>query len=210
MNRKIICLAVAILLICACAITPDQPTQEPVQQPIEVTTQAPEVQPTVSCPAAPTCPSLPTVEPTAIPPTPVPTNTPVLVNTPTVTPKLYQVQPNTPTYLQNFAHPDKACNWMGVAGQVFDKSGKPVQNLVITVNGVVSGKPIDLVGMTGTAQAYGSGGYELVVGDKAVVSTGPLTTQLFDLAGNPLTDPFPFNTIADCKKNLILINFVAQ
>ena len=206
MMRRIIWLTIAMLLICACAVTPDQMTQ----QPVDVSTQAPLVQPTGICPAAPTCPPPATVEPTAIPPTPVPTNTPVLVNTPTVTPKPYQVQPNTPSYLQNFAHPDKACNWMGVAGQAFDKSGKPVLNLVVAVDGVVSGKAIDLLGMTGTAKAYGPGGYELVIGDKAVVSTGPMKIQLFDLAGNPLTDPFPFNTVADCKKNLILINFVAQ
>jgi hypothetical protein len=120
------------------------------------------------------------------------------------------VQPDTPSYLQNFAHPDKACNWMGVAGQAFDKTGNPVLNLVVVVDGVVSGKALDLLGMTGTARAYGPGGYELVVGNKAVVSSGPLTIQLFDLAGKMLTDAFPFNTVADCKKNLILINFVAR
>ncbi len=201
----------AMLFISACALVPEQTAQQPTQRPVEVSSQPLQVQPAASCPAAPTCPPPATVAPTATAsPTPVPTNTPVLVNTPTVTPKPNQVQPNTPSNLQNFAHLDKACNWMGVAGQAFDKTGSPVLNLVVVVDGMVSGKALDLLGMTGTAHAYGSGGYELVVGDKAVVSTGPLTIQLFDLAGKPLTDPFPFNTVADCKKNLILINFVAR
>ena len=209
MIRKILWLAIAMLFICACALIPEQTAQQPVQQPAEVSSQPLQAQPAASCPVAPTCSPPATVAPTASP-TPAPTKTPVLINTPTVTPKPYQVQPNTPSYLQNFAHLDKACNWMGVAGQAFGKTGSPVLNLVVVVDGVVSGKALDLLGMTGTAHAYGSGGYELVVGDKAVVSTGPMTIQLFDLAGNTLTDPFPFNTVADCKKNLILINFVAR
>ncbi len=209
MIRKILWLAIATLVICACAVIPWQTAQQPAQPPVDVSSQPLPVQPAASCPVAPTCPPPATVAPTASP-TPVPTKTPILVNTPTVSPKPYQVQPNTPSYLQNFAHLDKACNWMGVAGQAFGKTGNPVLNLVVVVDGVVSGKALDLLGLTGTARAYGPGGYELVVGDKAVVSTGPMTIQLFDLAGKPVTDAFPFNTVADCKKNLILINFVAR
>jgi hypothetical protein len=209
MRQKIFWLAIVMVLICACAISPGQVDQQPTQPPVIIPTQLEREQPTESCPASPTCPSPATEVPTTIP-TPIPTNTPVLVNSPTPVPRAYKVQPNTPTYLQNFAHPDKACNWLGVAGQVFDKSGNPVQNLVVGVVGELSGNHVDQLGMTGAARAYGPGGYELVIADKAVDSTGSLNAQLFDLDGTPLSDPFSFNTAADCKKNLILINFIAQ
>jgi hypothetical protein len=123
---------------------------------------------------------------------------------------LYIVQPNTPLYLQNFAHPDKACNWLGVAGQVFDKKSSPVNNVVVVVDGILSGKVIDQMSLTGLDTAYGSGGFEIVIANQALMSTSPLTVTLFDLAGKALTLPVPFNTLADCKKNLVLVNFIAK
>jgi hypothetical protein len=120
------------------------------------------------------------------------------------------VQANTPLYLQNFAHPNLACNWLGVAGQVFDKSGKPLSGLVLVVDGSLSGKSFEQIGLTGKATAYGDGGYEVVLSNQAVASTSPLTISLYDVAGNALSDPIPFNSLADCTKNLILINFVSR
>jgi hypothetical protein len=157
----------------------------------------------------------PTAEPTnTSSPTPLPTNTSVPTVTPvpseTPIPKPYQVQPNNPLYLQNFTHPNLACDWLGVAGQVFDKSGKPLSDVVVVVDGSLSGQTLEQIGLTGKAVAYGAGGYELVLGNQAVASTSPLTIALYDLQGKALSDPFPFNSVADCKKNLILINFVAR
>jgi len=122
----------------------------------------------------------------------------------------YQIHPNTPLYLQSFAHANLGCNWLGVAGQVFDQSGKPLSDLVVVVDGTLSGKAFEQIGLTGRAAAYGDGGYEVVIGNQAVASTSPLVISLYDLAGQALSDPFPFNSVSDCKKNLILINFVAR
>jgi hypothetical protein len=147
-------------------------------------------------------------------PTPLPTNTSAPTNTPipsaTAVPKPYQVQPDTPYYLQNYAHPDLACNWLGVAGQVFGKSGKPLSDVVVVVDGSLSGKALEQIGLTGKAVAYGDAGYELELSNQALASTDPWTIALYDLEGNALSDPLPFNSIADCKKNLILINFIAR
>jgi hypothetical protein len=216
MARKLLFLALVLVFISACSFSSlqqTQPTQVIEPNPIQPTS-------TAACPGAATCPMLPTplpptVEPTnTSSPTQLPTNTSIPTVTPvpseTPIPKPYQVQPNNPIYLQNFAHSNLACAWLGVAGQVFTKSGKPLSGVVVVVDGSVSGQTLEQIGLTGKAPVYGDGGYELVLGNQAVASTSPLTISLYDLNGKALSDPFPFNSIADCKKNLILINFVAR
>jgi hypothetical protein len=133
---------------------------------------------------------------------------PISTSTPTAIPMPYQVQANTPIYLTNFAHQDKACNWSGVAGQVFDLSGNPVDNIVVIVGGKYNGTTINAIGMTGMTHLYGPGGYEIVLGDKPAASTAELTLTIFGLNGTALSDPILINTIGDCQKNLTLINFL--
>ncbi len=71
--------------------------------------------------------------PTTVPPTktatPVITATATKTPTPAVsqTPVPYQIQ-NSVVHTTNFAYPDLGCKWMGIAGQVFDKSGNPIPN----------------------------------------------------------------------------------
>ena len=210
MVRKIFFLALVVIIISACSLT-EQPTQTPPPAP---PTATPPCQTVADCPGLPTpLPPLPTLTAT-ITRTPTPTNTATPTNTPvpsaTPIPMPYGVQPNTPLYLQNFAHPNLACNWLGVAGQVFDKSGKPVPGIVVVVDGALSDKAFEQIGLTGKAPAYGDGGYELVLGNQAVASASPFTITLFDVGGTALSDPFSFNSFTDCKKNLVLINFVVR
>jgi hypothetical protein len=146
----------------------------------------------------------PTLKPTLIP-TSSPTK-PQKVETPPARP--YSVQSNNPIYTQNFNHPDKGCNWMGVAGQVFPAKGMPVVNLVVVITGKLGDKTLDLIQLTGLANAYGPGGFEVELSATPVASTKTLSIQLYDLTGKTISDPLTFNTMADCKKNLILINFV--
>lgn len=120
---------------------------------------------------------------------------------------LYQVQAGTPVYIGNFAHAAQACQWLSVAGQVFDASGNPVINLVVQVSGTLSGQPLDFTSLTGVALDYGPGGYEVTLADHSVTSTGTLFIQLFDLQAHPLSNLIPFNTSADCTKNVTIINF---
>ena len=216
MVRKLLLLALAVVFISACSFLSLQPTQPPpvIDQSPDQPTLTPDCQALQTCPGSPT-PLPPTAEPSATSsPIPAPTNTSVPTITPvpsaTSIPKPYQVQPNAPLYLQNFAHPILACNWLGVAGQVFNKSGKPLSNMVVVVDGLLLGNSQEQIGLTGKAVAYGKGGYELVLSNQAQASTSPLTITLFDLAGKALSDPFPFSSLADCNKNLILINFVAR
>lgn len=160
---------------------------------------------------------VPTIEPTlAVSPTQEPTPAAEASAEPEATPipfdAEYVVQPGSPVYLDNFAHPSEGCDWQGVAGQVFGANGEPVNNLIVKVSGEWDDKEVAIIGVTGMVAGlpYGPGSFEIVLGNKAVKSSAPLLLQIYDQAQKPLTEPFPISTKADCKKNLLIINFVAN
>jgi hypothetical protein len=119
----------------------------------------------------------------------------------------YRIQNGTPILIQNFAHAYAGCSWMSVAGQVLDANGEALTNLVVSVKGTLNGSPVEWLGLTGLAQEYGPGGYEIQLSSSPTASTGKLTIQVFDLNGNALTEPVHFDTSAGCSENVILINF---
>jgi hypothetical protein len=147
-------------------------------------------------------------------PTPFPSKTRLVSITPSLTPTatpatwIYVPQTGSPKYTKNFAHPESACKWAGIAGQVFGPGGAPQTDVVAVVTGDSNGTPIDLLGLTGASVAYGTGAFE------AEFPVGPVRTyetikiQLFDIEGNELSAPFPFDTYSDCTKNLVVFNFV--
>jgi hypothetical protein len=135
------------------------------------------------------------------------TETPTALLTATRLP--YQLQISSPVYIKNFNHPDSGCNWLGVAGQVFNADGKPLDNLVVVIKGKLGEKVINSVMLTGLeeAKAYGPGGYEIFLYDKVIGSTKSLVIYINDLKGNLVTPVTEFDSVADCNKNLIIINF---
>jgi hypothetical protein len=145
--------------------------------------------------------------------TDTPSQTPTLTPTgPTPTPTwtrsafAFTIQNGNPTYLPNFAN-TAGCNWMGIAGQVFDLKGNPMQNLIVHLEG--SGVVID--GFTADPRfttAYGPGAYELAFATQVKDTTDVYRLQLRTSTGQPLSDVYVIRTFADCKKNLILVNFV--
>jgi len=110
-------------------------------------------------------------------------------------------------YKKNFAHPDKGCNWMGVAGQVLDSSGNPIKNLVVIAEGVLQGQDLLQVDITGLHDAYGPGGYEIELGSSAVATTNMIYITIYDLDGNVLSSPVSIATRADCNQNVLILNF---
>lgn len=122
----------------------------------------------------------------------------------------YRLQSGNPARISNFTHSDAGCAWLGIAGQAFDTQGNPVTGLAVQVKGKLGSSQIDAVTITGSATAYGPGGYEIVLASQPVVSSGTLTIQLLDPAAKPLSDKISFNTTADCAENLILMNFVPK
>jgi hypothetical protein len=157
-----------------------------------------QVQPTVI---------LPTNTPTRVGPTPTSTLVPPTAIPPTQF--SYGVQPGSPAFVPNFTNATAGCAWQGIAGQVFNASGLPVINVVVKAGGTWNGTTSTLLGMgmTGASTLYGEGGYEVVLGTKAVNSTNTVWIQTYDLAGKALSDKVYISTYSDCSKNLTLVNF---
>jgi len=141
--------------------------------------------------------------------TPTITDTPQATDTPmaSATPALASV---SITYKASTdVHPSSACKWLGVGGQVLDKNNKALPYQTIQMGGTLNGANVQHLTLSGTTPAseYGDGGFEIVISNQAVDSTGTLWVQLFDSSSKPLTDKVYFNTYSDCSKNLVLIIF---
>lgn len=162
-------------------------------------------------PESSTTPVTVEIETQAASPSPVLTSIPSPLPLPTVTPTMLPIvlQTGSPVFIQNFAHSDAGCAWLGVAGQIFDADNKPVTNLVVIVKGLLGQVKIDKIALTGIPEAdiYGPGGYEIILADKPQESNDTLSIQIFDIHGNNLSELITFNTFPDCDKNLAIINF---
>jgi len=183
----------------------------------------------------PTWTASPTVEPT-VTFTPVPSFTPLPSETPfslfTASPTIagptvgvspgvptatgspaegmpFVVGPGTPVGTSSLTfHPEAGCNWLGVAGQVFDLSGAPVSGQQVRIGGVLAGAVVDGLTLTGLTTAYGTVGfYEFPMGDEPVASQQSVWVQLIDQGGLPMSDKIYFDTFDNCDKNLIFVNF---
>jgi hypothetical protein len=195
------------------------PTQPPPPSPTE-TSLAPVFPPTWT-PVSP-----PTLTPTRLPnntvtstPTPQLTATPTITLTPAKTftrtpvgpsptptwtwaPFNYLMQSGNPTYKANTN--TAGCGWLGIAGQVFDLKGTPVQDLYVHLEG----NGLDVDAPTGSKPAYGPGGYELHLANAVSNTTDTYRVQVRDATGKALSDWYTIPTFQDCGKNLILVNFV--
>ena len=166
-------------------------------------------------------PSTPVPPPTATLVSPEPSATPVgeeTEKTPTPTqensvpPQVptnpYVFQDGSPATLPNFAHPEAACDWMGVAGQVFDGEGNVITGLSVQIGSSEENEFVQSSAVTGQATAYGAGGYEVQISSKPQSTQNIYWIQVLDPDGSTFSDRLFFNTDDDCEQNLILINFV--
>jgi len=104
-------------------------------------------------------------------------------------------------------HPELGCSWWGVGGAAADLSGKQMFGLQVILKGVLNSQIISLFTVTGTAPAYGQGGFEFKLGDVPQNTNDQLYVQLLDQAGLPLSEQVYFDTFSECSKNLTLIRF---
>ncbi len=192
---------------------------KPQPLPPPVTFPTPTVTPRQILP--PTWTPSPTLKPTDTPTpeptdTPIPTETPFSLFTPTTTATIsgvrgapFEVSPGMPLSTSSLAfHPEARCEWMGVAGQVFDLTGAPISGQQVRIGGFLGGKPVDMLTLTGLTSAYGTAGfYEFQLGEAPVASNGSLWVQLLDQAGLAMSEKTFFDTFESCDKNLVLINF---
>ncbi len=211
MIPKKIWLAVYTLLLVSCSLLPVLPMAEqndPTATPPAVaTTVIPLPSETALPTQASTQTSLP--QPTATF-TPEPTET--LVPSPTATEFVakYALQTGAPAYQRGWAHDSLGCNWMGVAGQIFDSGGQPETDVVVVITGELAGQTLDLLGVAGAEAAYGPGGYEIKLAGQPLASRGTLAIRLYGLDGSPQSEPVLFDTYADCNQNLTVINWVMR
>lgn len=99
------------------------------------------------------------------------------------------------------------CGWFGVGGTVDDVNNEPITGVVVRLNGVLNGKPIELTTLSGISPGYGKAGYEFYLGNVPLSSSEELYVQLLDEAGMPLSEKVFLSTSADCERNLILVRF---
>jgi hypothetical protein len=183
----------------------------PTTMPALFLTWTPSPTPVISLPETWT----PTVSPTVVPTdTPIPSNTPepTQEETPVPTANLesgtsFSIQEGSPSYVENSFHLDAGCNWLGIAGQVFDKEGTPVSGILVEAGGFLGGIEISGLTLTGMAPDYGEGGYEITLSDSPISSDGDIWIQLLDQANLPLSEKIYFKTFDSCDSNLVKINF---
>jgi hypothetical protein len=101
----------------------------------------------------------------------------------------------------------RGCNWMGIAGQVFDLKGIPIPGITVQVSGPIYDNNIKLLSMTGAAPWYGIGGFEVFLGEKPTDTSDQFQVRLVDKNGNGLSPLIKFDTRSDCEHNLVVINF---
>ncbi len=178
----------------------DTPTITPLQPP-PTWTASPTIKPTSTRTRAPSW----TPRPDQITATRTPTITETL--TPTVTPTPMPASAEITYEASTTVHPDLACNWMGVGGNVLGTDGQPLKFQTIQLGGMLGETPVNQLKLSGSAPAYGESGFEFVLGNTPIASTQTLWIQLFDNAGQALTEKIYFDTFNDCGQNLVRINF---
>jgi hypothetical protein len=167
-------------------------------------TPTPTKQPSPSRTKAPTWTPLPERITSTI--TEAPTTT-LTEGTLTITPTPMPVMAEFTYQASTTMHADSACNWMGVGGKVLDTDGKPLQFQTVQLGGSLNDKLVNRMMLSGNVPAYGTSGFEFILGNHPVASTQELWIQLFDNTGKPLTEKISFDTYDDCNKNLVIIVF---
>ena len=108
----------------------------------------------------------------------------------------------SPVYLQNYAN-NAGCNWLGIAGLVFDVQGQPIGFGEYQVHTWGSG--IDVRVPVGGAPAYGPSGYEVFLFDSPVVNNYNLQLETAD--GSTISPIYAVQTHASCSENLLFFSF---
>jgi len=175
-------------------------------------TLPPPLPPTNTLQPGPTATVTPLPPPTqtAIAATPVEPGKPTATATPRASTGLFSfaVQGEPRAIESSLFNPGRNCQWMGVAGQVFDLKNSPVPlGIIVQLAGVVDGKVLNITSLTGTATQYGPSGYEITLAERTSASSGQVWIRLLNQEGIPLSDRMVFDTYSDCNKNLIIINF---
>ena len=217
--RKFAPLLLLVTFAMACILTfqPKPISPEQTTIPNEATSSATPLQPVITASLTPQDTPQPTKIVTPVRPlvtvtqeaAPQATASATPTATATAAPK-YSLQPGSPTYSPNFLETEAACNWSGIGGQVFSPNASPVKGLVVEVGGTVDGSPFLALTLTGNSPKLGPGGYEVKLADHLLDSSGNIYIQVFDTNGVAQTEKVFITTIANCDKNLVIMNFTGK
>ncbi|QRN83176.1 hypothetical protein JR338_12365 [Chloroflexota bacterium] len=190
-------LLILTILLAGCQVFPYvvPPTAEPLT----------EAQPTYTPTTLPATEVLAATEPD---PTATSDFTPTPEPTATSDPIIYILQEGSPLYLTNFVHASAGCDWLGVAGQVFDANGEPIPDLIVIAGQYSISESNQWAARTGLSTNYGPGGYEIQLSNHVTATTQDFWVQLVSESGTVLSDRIYFDTHEDCDRNLVLVNFV--
>lgn len=132
---------------------------------------------------------------------------PTVTQTPTLEPLPFTLFGEPETWSSDLLRPQLGCDWLVIAGQVWDLKGEPVTGLTLHLYGELAGYTIDRFMITGSATTYGESGYEFALEGMVFDSSDSLYIQLVDTNGLALSHAYAIQTYEDCQQNLILVNF---
>jgi hypothetical protein len=178
----------------------ETPTITPIQQP-PTWTASPTIKPTATRTRAPSWTPRPDQMTATRTPTITETFTPTITSTPM--PAMAEIVYEASTVV----HPEKGCDWLGVGGSVLGLDGQPLKFQTIQLGGMLGEVTVNQLKLSGSAPAFGESGFEFVLADRPIASSQTLWIQLFDNAGQALTNKVYFDTFEDCNQNLIRITF---
>ncbi len=164
--------------------------EEAAQNPEPVTMAPPTATATPLLIATPTVPFLPT----DITPLPLATYTPAAFP--------FTLQDGAYAYTQYTG--EQGCDYMAIAGQVFDLNGEPLKFIPIHVRDVEGF--FETIVFSGSAPQYGPSGYEVQLNTSPYEAE--FIVQLISETARPLSDEIAVRTRASCAENLIIVNFV--
>lgn len=113
----------------------------------------------------------------------------------------------SPTYIPNFVAPEAGCSWAGIGGQVFNRYGRPQDGLKVRIQGKIGGVDQQFDTTSGSSTRFGPGGFEVRLANQALNLDG-LSIQIFDANGVARSPRIPLRLMADCRRNLTVINFL--
>ena len=112
---------------------------------------------------------------------------------------------HSPSYLSNFMNPDVSCNDIEIVGQIFDKDGQPLNDMVVIVRPLIIDSTVEYIGYSGAFQDIGPAGYQIKFHSSETEEK--VSIQLFNKAGESVSDPYIINTFSDCERNFVILNF---
>ena len=96
----------------------------------------------------------------------------------------------------------EGCDYLAIAGQIFDANGDPLTGIPV----IVRGDEFEQLQFSGGATDYGPSGYEVYLNDSPY--EGEFTIKLVSETGFDLSEEVVVRTHDSCDENVVIVNFV--